>query len=160
MLSYLFCYKGPILLSQKINMRRFMSKVPREEPEHPYEETEAKMFFRWLQMQNLDLVSHIPNETRTPYKGVKRKNRAMGVTKGVPDYIICIPAERAKSGTTELLFVELKRVRAANPYATKIQKQWIAALDSVEGVHAIVAYGAQEASAFVGQFLARVEPTE
>lgn len=107
-----------------------------------YEDTECEIFAQWLNTTGL-LYSKVAQETWTDSGGQKARNKAQGLQKGVPDYIIITPLG--------LVFVEMKR--RANSTVSKEQKQWIAALDKCEGVDVRVCYGADEAKAYIKEFL-------
>lgn len=100
--------------------------------ENPLEDTEAEVLARWLYTM---LVvewswswilefSHIPNETRTPYKSVRAKLKRMWVRKGVPDYLISI--QNSKNEVT-VIFIELKRKKKST--TSQEQKKWIRLLN-------------------------------
>ncbi len=77
--------------------------------------------------------------------GTISKNKAMGLNKGVPDYIIIL--------NIGLIFVEMK---APQPYKSEIgweQSEWIEALNGIKGVEAKVCYGSEEAINFIESFL-------
>lgn len=84
------------------------------------------------------LYSHIPNETYTTSWSAKGKNRAMGVHKGFPDYIIITNAD--------IVCVEMKRRKEGK--VSVEQEEWIEALNGVD-VPSRVCYGAEEAIHFV-----------
>lgn len=98
---------------------------------------ESVIFANWLRMKGL-VFSHIPNSTYTPSHAAKAKNKAMGVSKGVPDYLILLP-ER-------VVFVELKRCHGGR--VSPEQLEWGEALVR-SGAFFSVCYGALEAIAFV-----------
>lgn len=92
--------------------------------------------------QYCDLMGYayfaVPNETYTSSWNQKRRNRAKGVVKGVPDFW-CIVGDK-------LLAIELKRLKRS--VISPEQKIWLERL-SAAGVHTKVAYGADEAIAFI-----------
>lgn len=110
------------------------------------EEAECLTFVDWLNLKGLKFT-HIGNESG--YKDKKlawimqgKKNR-MGMSKGVPDYMIITPRG--------LVFVEMKR---KGPSSTSPeQKAWIEALNQIKGVQAQVCKGFDSAVEFVTQFL-------
>lgn len=108
----------------------------------PLEYDEAVTFAEWLRMKGIKF-SHLAQETYTTSWNQKRKNKEMGVQKGVPDYMIVTPEG--------LLFVELKRVKGGK--VSKEQKVWLEVLNKLNGIQAQVCYGADEAIAFVSQFI-------
>lgn len=98
----------------------------------PSEDFECKAFVRWLETQPKLLFSHLAQSTPTTPQAAAR-NKAMGVRRGVPDYII------AHKRTKRKLFLEMKRVRGTKPRPD--QRRWLKALRGV------VCYGAKEAIA-------------
>jgi len=82
--------------------------------------------------------THIPNSTYTDSWKVKRRNKAMGVSKGVPDYLILL--------NSEPIFIEMKRLKGGT--LAPEQKEWIKDLDEL-GVTAKVCKGFQEAKTFI-----------
>lgn len=113
---------------------------------------ECVAFREWLDYHHL-MYSHIPNNTfsgyyrgQKAYKNVNqlRKLYALGVHRGVPDYIIIAPKA--------LLFVEMKKKKGGR--VTEDQEKWIGALKKIgEGVDAAVCCGADQAIEFVSKFL-------
>jgi len=71
------------------------------------------------------LFSAVPNNTYTRSWNQRRKQRAEGVRKGVPDLIIVF-----SNGKT--LFLEMKR--AKNSYPRPEQREWMEALNGTEVV--------------------------
>ena len=76
--------------------------------------------------------AHIPNETRTPHIGTKMKNKAVGVSSGVPDYMIIIPARNIYNRDfadqrDRLIFVEMKRINGG--VVSDNQRERLSALD-------------------------------
>lgn len=80
----------------------------------------------------------VPNETYTTSYNQKRRNRAKGVVKGVPDFWCIVNGH--------LVAIELKRVKGGR--ASPEQVDWIDRLRDV-GVLAIIAKGADEAIAYL-----------
>ncbi len=105
---------------------------------YPTEDQEAIAFAEMLRLKKLRF-SHIVNEAQTKNWGAINKARRMGKAKGVPDYLIV--------KGRELIFVELKRTKGG--VVSEEQKQWIEALNRVEGVRAGICRGAEEAMRFV-----------
>lgn len=102
---------------------------------------ECRVFVEYLQLnKKVLLYSHIPNETYTKSWNQKRKNTAMGVKSGVPDYVILT--------RKKCLFVEMKRKKGNK--STPAQDTWISTLNRL-GIPARVCYGADEAIKFVGE---------
>lgn len=107
----------------------------------PSETLEAKAFVRWLGRQEQLLFSKIPigDNLLTDKEGAKL--RAMGVRRGVPDFIV-VHVETGK-----LVFVEMKRRRGGK--VSKSQKVWLRAMAD----YAIVAYGWHAARDYVKEKL-------
>lgn len=96
-----------------------------------------------LQVQGkIQLYSHIPHETFTRSWGTKRKNKAEGVKKGVPDYIIVTK--------NKVLFIELKRLKGS--VVSDEQRHWLECLINKETIPAI-AYGFEDAKRFIDSVL-------
>jgi hypothetical protein len=98
---------------------------------------ESVILASWLRARGL-VFSHIPNSTYTPSHAAKAKNKAMGVSKGVPDYLILLPGR--------VVFVELKRRHGGR--VSPEQLEWGEALVK-SGASFSVCYGAMEAIAFI-----------
>lgn len=62
--------------------------------------------------------THVPNETFTKSWSVKNRNKAEGVNRGFPDYVVVTK--------DTVLFIEMKRV--AGGVVSEEQKNWISAL--------------------------------
>jgi len=101
------------------------------------EYNESVILAAWLRLKGLKFA-HIPNSTYTSSHAAKAKNKAMGVSPGVPDYLILLP-ER-------VVFVELKRRHGG--VVSPEQLEWGAALVR-SGAFFRVCYGADEAVAFI-----------
>ena len=102
---------------------------------------EGKVFVAWLKSKNV-LFSHLPLNTWTGSFKQMSKNKASGVSKGVPDYLILL--------TNRVIFVELKRAKGGR--TSPEQKVWIEALNQA-GCPSAVCKGAKEAIAFVEKYL-------
>ena len=77
--------------------------------------------------------------------------------KGLSDLVIILPAEYSKSGSTQLYFLEMKRVKGGR--VSPQQKEFILLANSVKGnCFAHVANGFIEAKAYLEQFLKEREP--
>jgi len=114
----------------------------------PTEEQDCIAFVSWLELQDVRF-SHIPQETFTKSWGTKVKNKKMGVRPGVPDYIIVI--ERREKPV--MLALEMKRIGAPPSSVKPQQREWLTALGKVEGIHAQVCRGYEEAVEVVKKFL-------
>lgn len=107
----------------------------------PTEYEECLALVDFLKLQHL-LFTHIPNETFTKSWNQKLKNKAMGVSSGVPDYIVVLP--------DKILFIEMKRAKKGR--VSPDQEVWIKALNDA-GTPARVCCGAQEAIDFIKEYL-------
>ena len=83
--------------------------------------------------------THIPNETYTTSWNQKRKNTAMGVAKGFPDYLIL--------GKKKMLFIEMKREKGG--VVSPEQRVWLDNLSRYKNVYAVVCRGFNEAKEIV-----------
>lgn len=104
----------------------------------PREDFEAKRLTAYLTARGWK-HTHIANEGAGRRRGAK--NKAMGTSKGVPDYMILHP----KAG---LVFIELKRIRGGVVSAE--QKEWIKALNDA-GIPAAVCNGFVAAKSWLEQ---------
>lgn len=107
-----------------------------------------KLVVQWLE-QNGYKFSSIPNATYTDSWAAKMKNRNEGLRPGLPDLLIYLP----KRGDKEpcLLFLEMKREKGG--IVSGVQKEWIATLNTVTNVEAVVAKGTKEAIEIIKSFL-------
>lgn len=120
----------------------FRAKSKRPRSFVPSEDYEAKTFVRWLELKHPEIkFSHLPLETRTDVVQ-SRKNKLLGVRRGVPDYLLIAGAQ--------LFFIELKRRRGGR--VSPEQQDWIDALAYTESP-CFVAYGAAEAKEIVEQVI-------
>lgn len=103
----------------------------------PTEAEEQIKFVQYLRLKNLPHF-RVPNETYTKSWKQKNMNRALGVSKGVPDLFVCLP--------DKLIAIEMKRTK--NSLTSQEQIDWIERLNKA-GVQATIAKGCQEAIAFV-----------
>jgi hypothetical protein len=140
-------------------LRKKMMKKNQEDELIASEDNECMILVEYLNLRGL-LFTHLANETPAgkyvggvwmPNFATLKRNKAMGVNKGFPDYVIIIPAERAKDGRARLLAIEMKREK--NGWISREQKIWIMALSMIEGVEATVAHGYEEAKEFIEIFL-------
>ena len=100
----------------------------------PLETEEQQVVVQYLELKGLKLSS-IPNSTYTKSWKQKAKNKAEGLRAGLPDLLIVLP--------NLLLFIEMKRTKGG--VVSPVQKEWIEALNKIDGVKAIVCKGADEA---------------
>lgn len=114
----------------------------------PTEDSEQRLFVQWLRLNNLPHF-RVPNETYTKSWAQKNKNKALGVSAGVPDIFIALP-------NIGLIAIEMKRVKGGSVSAT--QKVWIETLNTLPGVQAFVARGANEAIAIIEKYAPRKAP--
>ena len=128
------------------------------------EHDEAVALVETLDLMNISLW-HIPQETFTPHWGVKMRNKKEGVRKGISDYLIYLPSERCKLKKGILLWIELKKPRnrkksgefcALSSDGITIypeQEDFIKKMNTVGNVQGQICFGAEEAVAFVQNFL-------
>lgn len=106
------------------------------------EHQEAVLLAEYLDLLKLngkiELYSHLPHETYTSSWSVKRKNKAEGVKRGVPDYIIITKCH--------VLFIELKR-RKGGVFSLE-QQEWIGRLQG-QKIEATMCKGFEEAKEFI-----------
>lgn len=115
----------------------------------PTEQQEAEKLADYLRLKGF-LFSHIPNETFTKNWGTKMKNKRAGVNRGIPDYIIILPANKIKK--QRLLFCELKRKKKSLSVLSEEQKKWIEELNKCDEL-ASVFYGADEVIDYIETYL-------
>jgi hypothetical protein len=101
---------------------------------------ECKIFAEYLHYKKLHFT-HIANESGLPPKVamiISKKKKAIGVSKGFPDYLIIIKRE--------FVFIEMKRHKKNKPARlTEEQKAWGAILNNCKSSSFFVCYGADEA---------------
>lgn len=90
----------------------------------------------------ITMFSHIANETYIKSWAVRVKQKKLGKTAGVPDYLILAP--------TKALAIEMKTRKGG--YPTLEQKAWIEALQAA-GIAAKVCRGCSEAKVFIEEEL-------
>lgn len=96
-------------------------------------------YLRLLQNQGkIQMFTHIPNSTWTTSIKVKTRNKRLGVSRGVPDYMILT--------NKEIVFIEMKR--KSGGIVSPEQLSWIKALSGL-GYIAMVAKGFDEAKALL-----------
>lgn len=105
----------------------------------PLETTEQQAFVLWLENQNLKFTA-IPNSTYTKSWKQKAKNKADGVRAGFPDMVVIVPCG---DGKKRLVCIEMKRQKGGT--VSKLQKEWINALNECEEVGAYVCRGFDQA---------------
>lgn len=90
------------------------------------------------------MYSHIPNSTYTTSWAQKRKNMVMGVSKGVPDYMILLK--------NSIVFIEMKTEKRGT--VSHEQAEWMRQFNAL-GIPARVCHGFTQAK----QFIEEVEKT-
>jgi hypothetical protein len=93
-------------------------------------------------MKKIKAYTHIPNETYTTSWNAKRKNVAMGVESGFPDYVVVT--------NNKVLFIEMKKRKGG--VVSDNQNFWLESLNSV-GATTSVCRGYEEAKAFIDHHL-------
>lgn len=127
--------------------------------DNPTEEQEQMAFVQWLRLKG---YAHfrVPNETYTKSFKQKAKNKALGVSSGVPDLFAVVPrqqelrdglgAEAIRAGDTvtvpTLVAIEMKRKKGGTTSAN--QKQWLKTLNEA-GIQSVVCKGCDEAIKFI-----------
>lgn len=119
----------------------------------PLEDVESEYFDKRLKLNDLENSGHIPNETRTPYMWTIMKNKRMGVSKWIPDFLIVIPKEKSVTWKWMVLFVEMKRQNWVPSDVKPEQRRRLAALQEVENVETFVWFWFRHAAEFVSQYL-------
>lgn len=125
--------------------------------DNPTEEQEQMAFVQWLRLKG---YAHfrVPNETYTKSFKQKAKNKALGVSSGVPDLFVVVPrpyrcwcgecSEDSLKGATipTLVAIEMKRKKGGTTSAN--QKQWLKTLNEA-GIQSVVCKGCDEAIKFI-----------
>lgn len=106
-----------------------------------YEEQVA--FVQWLRVMGLPHW-RTPNETYTKSWSQKNKNKALGVSAGVPDLFVALP----KIG---LVAIEMKRTKGS--VTSQAQKDWLGILNDIPGVEAHICKGAEAAIEVIKELL-------
>lgn len=107
----------------------------------PTEEMEQRAVVQYCRLRNIPAF-HVPNSTWTQSIQIKLRNKALGVSSGVPD-LFCVPNKH-------LVAIEMKRTKGGTVSAT--QKEWLQVLTEA-GIPAKVCRGADEAIALLETFL-------
>jgi hypothetical protein len=105
----------------------------------PTEDQEQAVFVQWLRLQGYKHF-RVPNETYTKSWKQKTKNKALGVSSGVPDLFVIVSGR--------LVAVEMKRKKGGVISAS--QMEWFKHLSDA-GIVCKVCKGADEAIAFIGE---------
>ena len=98
---------------------------------------ECKILAKWLD-SNSFFYSHLANETYTDNQGVLAKRRAMGVKKGVPDYVIFIN----NNNENTIIWIEMKTKKGVQ---SPEQKDWEREINKVKGSQYFLCRSADEA---------------
>jgi len=123
------------------------------------EKQECKKLAYWLRFMDFKFT-HIANERKVPiYVGAEFK--ALGVSKGFPDYFIFIDRDRCTSGKDAGLFIEMKKNRkilasgkeSKENLVGKEQLEWLSVLGKIDNIESAVCYGFEEAVEFIKQYL-------
>lgn len=107
----------------------------------PTEDQEQRVFVHWLKLRGYPHF-RVPNETYTKSFKQKAKNKALGVSAGVPDLFVCVPHGEGY----ELVAVEMKRRKGG--VVSAHQKEWLATLEQ-SNIKTAVARGCHEAMDFI-----------
>lgn len=121
------------------------------QPEY-YECTALVEYLELIKNNNEVLYSHTAQETYTSSWNQKRKNKALGVKSGVPDYIIVI--------NKKLLFIEMKRPKkilksgkeSTENLVKPEQAKWTHRINET-GVKAYICHGFDEAKEVIDQYI-------
>jgi len=128
----------------------------------PSEDNECMALVNYLKLKGLRFshlaqstaaVSYVGGVRKPNWKTIKR-NQALGVTKGVPDYLILIerqPTEKSGARNSTLLFVEMKKEIGGT--VSPEQSEWINGLNKVFGVVAVVARGFDQAKEIIDAYV-------
>lgn len=109
----------------------------------PTEDVEQRIFVRWLQFMSLPHF-RVPNETYTKSWAQKNKNKALGVSAGVPDLFVVIPGQY-------LVGIEMKRTKGS--VTSEAQKEWHKTLNTVPNVQVYVCKGSEAAIDVISKLL-------
>ena len=119
----------------------------------PSEYEECKVLARYLNSLGIKFT-HIPNETRTTSQAQKMKNKMLGVSSGIPDYMFIIPRDRMKKRPSMvfdlLVFMEMKRQKGGNTSPKQVQR--LGDLANT-GAYCCVCCGFMEAKEVIDGFL-------
>ena len=128
----------------------------------PSEDNECMALVNYLKLRGLKFshlaqstaaVSYVGGVRKPNWKTIKR-NQALGVTKGIPDYMILIEREGSiLSGPKNnlLLFIEMKKSKGGK--VSPEQADWINGLNKVYGIVAMVCQGFDQAKEAIDAFL-------
>ena len=105
----------------------------------PSEDEEQIEFVKYLVVRGLKHTA-IPNHTYNPHHSQQRKNKQLGLNKGLCDLVVVIP-------DMGLAWVEMKRIRKST--TSDEQKEWVRVLNTLPGNEARICKGWREAVAFI-----------
>lgn len=108
----------------------------------PTEDVEQRIVVQYCRTRGIPCW-RTPNETYTASWKQKTKNKALGVSAGVPDLFVAIEGVR-------LLGIEMKRLKGS--VTSQAQKDWLAILNTLPGIEARVCKGAEVAIQFIEEF--------
>ena len=122
----------------------------------PSESTEAKALATYLnalvEYKQIICYTKTAQETFTKSWGTKMRQKAEGVQKGIPDYIILTK--------TKVIFLELKKQKGKRgglngSHISEEQQLWIDTLNNYQSkeIVAVIAHGADEAIAFIKEHI-------
>jgi len=109
----------------------------------PIEDVEQRLFVSWLRTMGLPCF-RVPNETYTKSWSQKNKNKALGVSAGVPDLFVAIEG-------VGLIGIEMKRTHGS--VTSQAQKDWQAILNKCPGVQVHICKGADAAIEVIESYL-------
>lgn len=107
----------------------------------PSEALECARLVDYLRAKGLKF-SHVPNSTNSRAQGIK--NKRMGTSAGVPDYLILLPEKG-------VLWLEMKRQKGGR--LSVEQSEWLFELGKLPGQACRVAYGFDQAKLFIEELL-------
>jgi hypothetical protein len=121
-------------------------------PDVPREDEEQAVFVSWLNDREIKHF-RVPSETYTKSWSQKRKNKALGVVRGVPDLFVVVSPFQSADGEGYVLALEMKRVKLST--VSPEQEAWQETLNGLglPNVQAYVAKGAEEAKRIVSHYL-------
>lgn len=117
-----------------------------------HEETkEQAKTVTWCKEQGLEVYGTAQATYTTSWWQINQ-NRSLGVRKGVSDLIIFIPAHRSVTGTTQLIFLEMKKIKGG--ITSPEQKFFLDLANQVKGsVYGVVCKGYEAAVQYLTPLL-------
>lgn len=124
--------------------------------DNPTEDQEQEAFVQWLRLKGYPHF-RVPNETYTKSFKQKAKNKALGVSSGVPDLFVAVPfppphliiAHKDRDDEVRnktLVAIEMKRKKGG--VTSENQKKWIKTLNEA-GIQTVVCKGCDAAIEFI-----------